>query len=64
MTDVRSTAGKVDGVSFPEATKAVNRYPIAVLKNAPQPDLARAFVALVESPQGERALTDAGFGRP
>jgi molybdate transport system substrate-binding protein len=64
VTDVRSTRGTVDGVSFPEATKAVNQYPIAVLKHAPQPDLARAFVALVESPQGERALTDAGFGRP
>lgn len=62
VTDVRSTNGKVDGVSFPESAKAINKYPIATLKNAPQPDLAAKWVAFVEGPDGEKALSDAGFG--
>jgi molybdate transport system substrate-binding protein len=64
VTDVKSGGGKVDGVSFPEASKAINKYPIAVLKNAPQPDLAAKWVALVEGPVGQKALSDAGFGAP
>jgi molybdate transport system substrate-binding protein len=64
VTDVKSTGGKVEGVSFPEAAKAVNKYPIATLKNAPQPALASKFVQLVEGPDGKKALSDAGFGTP
>jgi molybdate transport system substrate-binding protein len=64
VTDVRSTGGKVQGVDFPEAAKAVNKYPIAVVKNAPNPDLAVKWVALVEGPEGKKALADAGFGTP
>ncbi|HEY4004775.1 MAG TPA: molybdate ABC transporter substrate-binding protein [Pseudonocardia sp.] len=62
VTDVRSTNGKVDGVSFPESAKAINKYPIASLKNAPRPDLAAKWVAFVEGPDGKKALSDAGFG--
>ncbi|MDT7750314.1 MAG: molybdate transport system substrate-binding protein, partial [Pseudonocardiales bacterium] len=47
VTDVKSSKGKVEGVDFPEAAKALNQYPIAVLKNAPNADLAAKFVALV-----------------
>nr|WP_028925345.1 molybdate ABC transporter substrate-binding protein [Pseudonocardia acaciae] len=64
VTDVRSTGGKVTGVDFPEAAQAINKYPIAALKNAAQPDLAAKFVALVRGPEGQRALQDAGFGSP
>jgi molybdate transport system substrate-binding protein len=64
VTDVKSAKGTVEGVDFPEAAKAVNKYPIAVLKNAPAPDLAAKWVALVESPDGKKALADAGFGTP
>jgi len=32
VTDVKSTNGKVEGVDFPESSKALNQYPIAVLK--------------------------------
>ncbi|MCO6710993.1 substrate-binding domain-containing protein, partial [Streptomyces sp. CHA3] len=34
VTDVTAAKGQVQGVSFPEASSAVNNYPIAVLKNA------------------------------
>lgn len=64
VTDVKAAAGKVAGVNFPEAAKAVNKYPIAVLKNAPAPDLAAKWVALVEGADGKKALADAGFGTP
>ncbi|MBQ0916152.1 molybdate ABC transporter substrate-binding protein [Streptomyces sp. RM99] len=63
-TDVRAAGGKVAGVDFPEAAEAVNDYPITVLEDAPNPGAAKAFVALVKSAEGQRVLTDAGFGTP
>ncbi|HEY2101168.1 MAG TPA: molybdate ABC transporter substrate-binding protein [Pseudonocardia sp.] len=64
VTDVKSSKGKVDGVDFPEASKALNQYPIAVLKNAPNADLAAKFVALVRGADGQQVLKNAGFGTP
>jgi molybdate transport system substrate-binding protein len=63
-TDVEAAGDKVQGLDFPEAAKAVNDYPIVVLKNAPHPKTAAAFAALVESPQGQKVLSDAGFQQP
>jgi molybdate transport system substrate-binding protein len=51
-------------VAFPEAEQAVNDYPICRLADAADPDAARAFVDLVLSEAGRRALTDAGFREP
>ena len=64
VTDVRSAGDSVQGVSFPEADQAVNNYPIAAIANAPQPELARSFLALVTSEFGTKTLEDAGFGTP
>jgi molybdate transport system substrate-binding protein len=64
VTDVKSSGGKVEGVDFPDASKALNQYPIAVLKNAPHAELADKFVALVRGPDGQQALKNAGFGTP
>ncbi|MFC3352276.1 molybdate ABC transporter substrate-binding protein [Streptomyces echinoruber] len=63
-TDVKAAGGKVEGVTFPESARAVNDYPIALLKNAPNPDAARAFIALVRSAEGRGVLTRAGFLAP
>jgi molybdate transport system substrate-binding protein len=63
-TDVRAAGDKVDGVDFPESAEAVNDCPIALLKNAPNPEAAKAFIALVKSPEGQKVLTDTGFRRP
>ncbi|MFI2435118.1 molybdate ABC transporter substrate-binding protein [Streptomyces sp. NPDC018693] len=63
-TDVRAAGDKVAGVDFPEAADAVNDYPITQLKNAPNAEAAKAFIALVRSPEGRRALTEAGFRTP
>ncbi|MEV4049311.1 molybdate ABC transporter substrate-binding protein [Streptomyces sp. NPDC049744] len=63
-TDVKAAGGKVTGVDFPESAKAVNDYPITLLKDAPNADAARAFVELVQSAEGQRVLTGAGFRTP
>jgi molybdate transport system substrate-binding protein len=64
VTDINSAGGKVAGVDFPEAAKAVNRYPIVVLKDAPQAELAGEFVALVRGEAGRAELTKVGFKVP
>ncbi|MEZ0072052.1 molybdate ABC transporter substrate-binding protein [Planotetraspora sp. GP83] len=63
-TDVLAAAGKVTGIVFPEADKAINDYPIAALSKASAPDLAKQFVDLVLSQQGKDVLTKAGFEGP
>jgi molybdate transport system substrate-binding protein len=63
-TDVKAAAGKVRGIDFPESAQAVNDYPIAALRAAPQPELAGQFVELVLSGEGRSVLTEAGFEVP
>lgn len=63
-TDVIAAGSKVQGISFPEADSAVNRYPISPLRASQNAAAARAFVDLVRSPEGQRVLTAAGFGPP
>jgi molybdate transport system substrate-binding protein len=62
VTDVDAAGGSVEGVNFTEAGQAPTNYPIAVLKNAPQPQLALQFEDLVTGDAGRRVLQDAGFG--
>jgi len=63
-TDVKTAGSKVQGVEFPESADAVNAYPIALLKNAPNAAVAKEFIALVRSAQGQKVLTEAGFLKP
>ncbi|MER5536370.1 molybdate ABC transporter substrate-binding protein [Streptomyces mirabilis] len=63
-TDVKAAGDKVEGVEFPESAKAVNDYPIALLKDAPNAEAAKAFIALVQSAEGQKVLTAAGFLQP
>lgn len=60
-TDVLSAGDDVEGIEFPEAAQALNDYPIATLKDAPNREAAEAFVALVLSAVGQQVLIDAGF---
>lgn len=65
VTDVSSAGGgKVLGVNFPEASKAVNHYPIVALKAAPNSAGAKAFVDLVLGPDGQKTLAGFGFAKP
>lgn len=63
-TDVKAAGDKVEGVEFPESADAVNDYPIALLKDAPNAGAAKAFIELVRSAEGRQVLTGAGFIQP
>src|SRR5690349_19423769 len=63
-TDVKAAGDKVEGVEFPESAKAINDYPIALLKNAQNAEAAKAFITLVRSAEGRRVLSEAGFLKP
>lgn len=64
LTDVRAAGDTVVGIPFDESAEAVNTYPIATLRGASEPDVARAFVAHIASPAGQKVLAAAGFGAP
>ncbi|WP_328844139.1 molybdate ABC transporter substrate-binding protein [Streptomyces sp. NBC_00258] len=63
-TDVSAAGDKVEGVGFPESADAINDYPIVQLKDAPNAEAAKAFIALVQSADGQKVLTGAGFLKP
>ena len=64
VTDALGAGDKVTAVPFPEAASAVNTYPISVLKESKNPDLARKFVDLVTGEAGQKVLGAAGFAKP
>ena len=64
VTDANSAGERVGAVRFPESRNAVNSYPITALRESKSPAVAQMFVDLVTGPDGERALTDAGFVVP
>ena len=63
-TDVQAAGSDVEGIPFPEAEQAINEYPICRLKAAPNPEAATGFLDLVQSADGQKALTAAGFRKP
>lgn len=63
-TDVRAPDGAIDGVRIAGADKAANSYPIAVVSNAPNPNVATAFVQFVLSDEAQKILAAYGFGKP
>lgn len=63
-TDAVAGGGKVKAIDIPTSNQNLNSYPIAALKEAKKPALAKAFVALVRSAKGQKVLADAGFGTP
>jgi molybdate transport system substrate-binding protein len=64
VTDVAAGGDRVDGVAIPSGQNVPAVYPIAVVKATRQPDLARAFVDLVRSEQGQQVLRGHGFLPP
>ncbi|MDX3612268.1 molybdate ABC transporter substrate-binding protein [Streptomyces europaeiscabiei] len=63
-TDVHAAGDKVEGVEFPESADTINDYPIVRLKGAQNAEAGKAFIALVQSAEGQRILTQAGFLKP
>ncbi len=64
VTDVKAAGDDVEGLEVPEAAEVVNRYPISLLADAADADLAQAFIDFVSSPDGLTVFADAGFGTP
>ena len=60
-TDALASRGAVEVISIPPELNVVAEYPIAALRGAPSPGLARAFVELVLSSAGRAALARHGF---
>lgn len=62
VTDITpDAAGKVGKIDIPDALNTVATYPIAPISDSKNPDLAKAFVALVLSPEGQAVLAKYGF---
>ncbi|BBX70700.1 molybdate-binding protein [Mycolicibacterium psychrotolerans] len=64
VTDAANAGDKVTEIAFPEARRAVNVYPIAVLNQARSRPAAQRFVDLITGPQGRDVLAAAGFAEP
>jgi molybdate transport system substrate-binding protein len=64
VTDAQGAGDKVTAVPFPESADAVNTYPIAVLEQATDPDLAGEFLDAVTGEAGQKVLSAAGFAKP
>jgi molybdate transport system substrate-binding protein len=63
-TDVIAAGDAVESIEVPGAASVVNRYPIAAMTDAADPDVAADFVAFVTGPDGRAVLDAAGFGAP
>jgi molybdate transport system substrate-binding protein len=64
VTDVKAAGDQVTGVEFPEAARAVNRYPIVAIEESRNRELAGMFVTLVLGEGGGEVLAEAGFAAP
>ncbi len=63
VSDVRSANGQVQGIDFPQATAqgAAQNYLIGAVTGSQNADLANSWIQFVTGPQGDAALTQAGF---
>ena len=64
QTDANSVQpGGVRVIPIPDESNVTARYPIAVLRGASQPELARSFVRFMATGRGQDVLVRHGFGR-
>lgn len=64
VTDVKSAGARVSGVDIPEQHQVIAKYPIAVVKGAKNPILAKAYVDYLLSADGQKMLAEFGFSKP
>ncbi len=60
-TDALTAKGRVVTIEIPRAINVTARYPIAVLRSAPHPAWAAAWVEWVRGAEGRASLAAAGF---
>lgn len=63
-TDVLAAGDEVEGIEIPADENVVADYPIAALTDAPDAEVAAAFVAFVLSGEGREILAPHGFEIP
>lgn len=63
-TDVDAAGEEVRGIDLPADASPSTVYPMAVLRDAPNPKRAQEFTRLVTSDEGQRILREAGFAPP
>jgi molybdate transport system substrate-binding protein len=63
-SDVEGTDGRLEAIVLPERLRPAVEYGVAVVKGAPNPAGARAFIDGLLDGAGARALEEAGFGPP
>jgi molybdate transport system substrate-binding protein len=62
VTDVTPEAAKKVGtIEIPDALNTIANYPIAPISDSKNPELAKAFVTLVLSPDGQAIMAKYGF---
>jgi len=59
---VEGVAGRVRLLPIPDQANVAASYPVARLRNSAEPELAEAFIDLLQSPQGQNILLKHGFG--
>ncbi|WP_374068798.1 molybdate ABC transporter substrate-binding protein [Rhodococcus sp. CX] len=64
VTDATNAGDKVTAVPFPESADAVNTYPIALLEESQNPQLASKFLEFVTGDDARTVFAEAGFGAP
>jgi molybdate transport system substrate-binding protein len=64
VTDVNAAGSTVQGVEIPDDQNTIAVYPIAPIAGSSNAKLAKAFVAYVSSPAGQRTLVKYGFVGP
>jgi molybdate transport system substrate-binding protein len=64
VTDVKENESKAEGVPIPADQNDITDYPIAQVKNAPNPTTAKAFISYVLSSAGQKVLDSFGFLPP
>ncbi|MGI9157645.1 MAG: molybdate ABC transporter substrate-binding protein [Marmoricola sp.] len=64
QTDVTAAGAKVKGFTVPGASANPNTYWVALTSNARSTSLAKSWITLMMSADGQKVLTDAGFGKP
>lgn len=63
-SDVVAAGDRIDSIVIPEAVKAINTYPIALLAEGKNQDGGQAFIDLVLRDAGQVELRKAGFRGP
>ncbi|MEO9165133.1 MAG: molybdate ABC transporter substrate-binding protein [Aquihabitans sp.] len=64
VTDAQAAGDRVDTVVIPDGQNVIATYPIAVMAGSGNTDVAQAFVAYVQSAEGQAVLEAAGFQPP